>query len=85
MRVEWLAAVALLLTCAGEAVAREKPDTPSAEMLEFLGTYETADKKGFDPMDLKGAAVKKKETMKTKSGYANVKQGKTKKRELGYE
>lgn len=77
MRVEWLAVVALSFCCSVNAPAREKHDIPSADMLEFLGTYETADKKGFDPMVLQGRPHKKKETMKTKSRSVKAKQGKT--------
>ncbi|GAB4300371.1 MAG: hypothetical protein Kow0096_20380 [Thiohalomonadaceae bacterium] len=48
MRVEPLALAALLL--AAPLVAEE--EAPSPELLEFLGSFETADGQWLDPMDL---------------------------------
>jgi len=47
----WLraTAVALWLGTAAGARAQEAPAPPSAELLEFLGSFETADGEWFDP------------------------------------
>lgn len=48
-----LLAAALVLPAGGSAFAKEKKDRPDMEMLEFLGTFETADGKMIDPLQLK--------------------------------
>jgi hypothetical protein len=42
-----------MIPAGGNALAKEKKDRPDMEMLEFLGTYETADGKMIDPMQFK--------------------------------
>ena len=48
-----LLAAALLFPAGGNLLAKEKKERPDMEMLEFLGTYETAGGKMIDPLQLK--------------------------------
>ncbi len=52
--VEFLLLYALLCLAGADAFARDKgkEETPDMEMLEFLGTFETAGGKVIDPMKL---------------------------------
>lgn len=54
-RAAALAAGGLVLLLAAGAAGKEKADSPDMEMLEFLGTYETAGGKEVDPMLLNEA------------------------------
>ncbi len=50
-----LAAGGLVLLLAASVAGKEKSDSPDMEMLEFLGTFETAGGSAIDPMLLKEA------------------------------
>ncbi len=50
-----LAAGGLILLLAAGAAGKEKPESPDMEMLEFLGTYETAGGNEIDPLLLNEA------------------------------
>ncbi len=54
-RAAALAAGGLVLLLAVGAAGKEKSDSPDMEMLEFLGTFETAGGNEIDPMLLKEA------------------------------
>jgi len=62
--VGFLLAAALVLPAGGNAFTKEKKDRPDMEMLEFLGTYETADCKMIDPLQLKESPQAPKKTVK---------------------
>lgn len=47
--------IVLVFLFAAIAPAREKAERPDMEMLEFLGTYQTAEGKEIDPMFLQEA------------------------------
>lgn len=46
--------IAVVVTCAAAvAGAREAPPRPDMDLLEYLGTFETAGGKAVDPMELR--------------------------------
>lgn len=78
-----MASWTLIIPVVVDAKGKEKPETPDMEMLEFLGTFETAGGKGIDPLQLedqqklrkgsdkspsKGPATKKTERKNGKGG-----------------
>jgi hypothetical protein len=44
---------AIILACAAVAGARDVPPGPDMDLLEYLGTFETAGGKAVDPVQLK--------------------------------
>lgn len=81
MRARQVAVFVLTLLLVGDVFARGKPVPPSADMLEFLGTYETADGGGVDPVEMAGAA--EGETMSAKACAKEAKAVKGKIKEKG--
>ncbi len=69
-RTAALAAGGLVLVLAAGAAGREKAPPPDMEMLEFLGTFETARGKAIDPLLLneapKASPAREKERRSTK-------------------
>lgn len=64
-----LATAIFLLFMPGMALASGAPDIPSIEMLDYLGSFETAGGKGIDPLRLDEeagpqTAVKKRASLK---------------------
>lgn len=59
MRVSGAGFVALACLMCAAAHAKTASGAPPAEMLEFLGTYETSSGKEMDPMALSPVAEKK--------------------------
>ncbi len=75
------AAGGLVLLLAAGAAGKEKTDSPDMEMLEFLGTFETAGGNAIDPMLLKEAPkpgkVREKERQATRKPTKPDKKTKT--------
>lgn len=63
--VRVLGLVAMMFVC--NAYAVERPPPPSSEMLEFLGTFETAGGKAVDPVELTGYSRVEKTASKTRA------------------
>ena len=62
---------ALMLMAAGFAVgvaAKDAPEPPSMDMLEFLGSFETAGGRFIDPLQLEDVQKKRKVAVKGESG-----------------
>jgi hypothetical protein len=47
MQGKWLIACVIAALLPGDILARGNPDVPSAEMMEFLGTFDTASGEDF--------------------------------------
>jgi hypothetical protein len=78
MRVKRLVVCVATLLLVGDVAARAKPAPSSVEMLEFLGTYETAGGEDVDPLELAGAAALEKVSAKSGSEEAEAVKGKIK-------
>lgn len=68
------------LVC-GFAHAGSGAASPSAEMLEFLGTYETSSGKEVDPLALSDVVGRKKDPAKKTAGKTTAVQRKNKKKD----
>jgi len=68
------------LVC-GFAHAGSGAASPSAEMLEFLGTYETSSGKEVDPLALSDVVGRKKGPVKKTAGKTTAAQRKNKKKD----
>jgi len=75
MRVKRLVVCLVTLLLVGDVSARAKPAPSSVEMLEFLGTYETADGEAVDPLEVAGSAELEKVSAKSGSGEAETIKG----------
>lgn len=71
----------MVLACmmCASAHARTASGAPPAEMLEFLGTYETSSGKEMDPMALSPVAEKKRKPVRKTAAKATTSRRKTKK------
>jgi len=80
-RTAFLAAV-MLLSLAAMAFGRGKPDSPGGDLLEFIGTFQTAGGKEIDPQLLREetvpAAAGKKKPPGDRQGRADSKKGQEK-------
>ncbi len=52
--------ICAVLACAAAASARDAQSRPDMELLEYLGTFETAGGKPLDPMELKDEKLPEK-------------------------
>ncbi len=76
-----VAAITALLFVSPAYPARVNPAPPSAEMLEFLGTFQTMDGRVMDPLEVEGAVQSTKKNVQTKKALTKgSKEGKTEKR-----
>jgi hypothetical protein len=80
MRVDAAGFVVLTCLVCWSALARAASATPSADMLEFLGTYETSSGKEMDPMALSPVADKKKGPVKKVAAKTTTAKRKIKKK-----
>jgi hypothetical protein len=78
MRAKQLIVCVVTLLLVGDVSARAKPAPSSVEMLEFLGTYETAGGGDVDPLELAGAVALGKASAETGSKEAETITGKHK-------
>jgi len=85
MRASVLGVVLLACMCCGAAHAKSVSAGPSAEMLDFLGTYETSSGKDVDPMTLTGVVEPKKSPKKKAAVKTRTTKRKIKKKDGGYE
>ena len=68
-----MASWTLIAPVAADAGGKEKPETPDMEMLEFLGTFETAGGKEIDPLQLEGKQKTCKRDKSSSKGPATKK------------
>jgi hypothetical protein len=80
-----LLAAAMVLPGGVYALTKEKKDPPEMEMLEFLGTYETADGKMIDPLQFKESPQAAKATAKPAPDRAISKKPEQKKKDGNYD
>lgn len=80
MRVSAAGFVALTCMLCGSAHARTASGTPSAEMLEFLGAYETSSGKEMDPMAFSPVVEKKKNPVRKPAAKTTTAKRKIKKK-----
>jgi len=78
MRAKQLVVCVVALLLVGDVSSRAKPAPSSVEMLEFLGTYETADGEAVDPLEVAGSAAPEKVSAKSGSEEADTNKGKIK-------
>ncbi len=81
MRVSAAGVVVLSCLLCGTALAGTPAGSPAAEMLEFLGTYETSSGKEMDPMALSPEVGKKKNTVRKAAAKKTTAKRKIKKKE----
>ena len=84
-RIEFFIIGLAVVLSGGNISAKQAPDNPSMDMLEFLGSFETADGKEIDPMKLGDEPAPRKAASKPASSGPKEEGGKIKRKGGGNE